>query len=104
MEVVTNEQVLETYAQLKTQAQDLDKRIKDLAQTVVTIIENMSPEDKKVENSFGKFTVESRRTWVYSPAVTMHEGKIKELKHEEEENGTAQEKISEFPKFVAPKE
>ena len=58
---------------------------------------------EKAETLYGKFTIGSRLSWIYSPKIDKLTESLKMAKIKEEQKGTAKHTTSEFLVFTAPK-
>jgi hypothetical protein len=92
---------LKKYAQLQAQIKDLEMQ-RDATKEI--ILEELHKNKlEKVESEYGKFTITTRRTFVYSEKVDALTEKVKLLKIKEEEKGIATPKYTEFITYTAPK-
>lgn len=79
--------LLDHYANLKTQEKALKKEIEDLQESVKNVIESKKAD--KIETDLGSFSLIRKKKWQYSPRVTEHANQLKLFKEEEEQSGVA---------------
>ena len=89
------------YAQLESQIQALEEEKEALKLDVINEMETEGLSTFKIIQ--GTFSMQERKTWKYSPSVEKEEAKVKELKKEEEADGTAQAKVARSLRFQLAK-
>ena len=87
-------ELLQEYAELKAVEKSNTERLEFLKPLIVEEMRKIDAD--KVETEFGKFTVGSRATWQYSPAV-------EKVKEEEKANGKAKQVVSTVLTFTGIK-
>lgn len=86
--------IYEQYALLKAQEASIGDKIDAMK---VKIIEDMKKRNKtKDENSWGKFSIASKKTYTYSKKVVKLEEEVKILKNTEVEKGIAKAKETNY--------
>ena len=96
------EKLFEVYADLKIKEKEIQEQIKITAELLLPqMIEKNT--DKLVKDGIGTLSLESRKTWKYSPRVIELEGKVDDLKSQEKADGTATYAESRNLKFTAYK-
>lgn len=92
---------LERYAALKQEERRIQKDIEDLGPVILQMIEASGHD--KVKSTFGTFSVEKRRTYVYTEAVKDAERRVSMMKDEEKASGKAAVKETHSLKYYSPK-
>lgn len=77
----------EQYAMMKNASSILDERTSELQSMILEEMKELGVE--KQQFPYGGFTVTSRKTFTYTPAVKEKEQEVKDLKKKEEEDGVA---------------
>ena len=93
-EILTIEEKLKRYAELKAEEKIITEGIETLKPFIKEHIEGLGVD--KLPTSLGVFTLGSRSTWKYSPAV-------EELQKEEKAKGIAKQVVTTSLIFSAPK-
>lgn len=88
------EQHTKTLAALVLEEKQLKVKIEEAKGLIVD--ELKAKDLSSFKTDYGTFTIGTRRSWTYTPAVKKMEEKLKLKKVEEEEKGVAQVKVSEF--------
>ena len=79
--------IFELYATKKAEAEKLDEELASLKDLIVGY---MNEKDISLhETPWGKFQLQGRASWTYSPAIEEAQNKVKQLKKQEEQDGTA---------------
>lgn len=77
------------YAEIKKQIKELESELEELQPLVFSDMEEIGP-DAKVETELGAFSFMKRKAWKYSETVVEKEKALKDLKKNEEADGTAE--------------
>jgi len=85
---VEQKQILESYAELKLKAKELDAQLEELNPQVLEIMKESAVEEIEI-GDLGKLTMASRRTWVYPEFIQEKEKELKKEKKEAEQTGSA---------------
>lgn len=88
------EEKLKKYAQLKSEEKRIEKEIEELKPEIKEYIEAQGVD--KIPTTLGTFSLTSKSTWKYSPAV-------ENLQKEEKAKGIAKQVVSTSLMFTAPK-
>lgn len=78
-------ELIETYAQLKKQQQELEAQIKLISEDVTAIVVKIG----KTKGNGYSLSVASKKTWKHGLIIQQMEEEIKELKKQEIEEGKA---------------
>jgi len=89
---------LKQYATLQSQIRDLELQRDALKEVIMDSLHKERLD--KVESDYGKFTLSHRVSYTYSEKIEKMNERIKLAKVREEENGTAQERITEYLTFT----
>lgn len=89
---------LNQYAELKKQEKELAAKLEELKPIVFKYLvdQGLNEETPMELPGQGTFTLGSRRKWVYSKTVEEAEGKLKEMKTDEERTGMAEYTKSDY--------
>jgi hypothetical protein len=82
-----NKENFKRYAELKTQAKQIEEEMKLLQPAIIADMEAESSD--KVQTPVGNFTFVSRKTWKYTSAVKEAADVVEKLKLEEQQSGRA---------------
>lgn len=88
---------LERYAELKNAIAKAEEELDELKPAILEAMEVEGAE--QVVTEFGKFTIESKRTWKFSDHVEKAKAQIKEMEAEEKAVGSATYTENKFIKF-----
>jgi hypothetical protein len=92
--------LLKEFAEIKLRIAELEKRKDEIEVQVIEEIDNLREHNREVVTPYGTFSLGSRKTWKYSPAVDVLKEKLSEAKKEEEATGLAVlMKDSQWPVF-----
>jgi len=80
--------ILNEYARTKTEAKIIEAKLDELNFQVLTIMEDSGAEEAELPE-YGKLSLGSRRTWVYTQDLQNEEKNLKEAKKNEEREGHA---------------
>ena len=83
--------ILIEYSQLKIQQKEIEERLKELSPQIIEEMKVMKCDKLKAGDDV-TFSIEKKKTWIFSPAV-------EKMKEEEKATGVATFKESEFLKF-----
>jgi hypothetical protein len=86
---MTREQQLRRYLEIKAMIRELEVELEGLKANIVTFVEESQERGEKVNLNGCSFSVTYRKQWEYSPAVAELAERLKQLKKQEEKNGTA---------------
>ncbi len=90
-------ELLEQYAALDAECRHMEELKIRLRSQILADLELNHME--KVESDYGSFTVAHKTSWVYSPAVTKIEEKLKIARHKEQTKGLAKAEVSSYLLF-----
>ena len=93
-----NTEILKQYAEIKRQIVSLQDQESILKQAVMSELENNNL--KKAETAYGKFTIATRRSYIYSGKIEILEDKLKIAKLTEQEKGIAGSKETNYLIFT----
>ena len=96
-----NETIFSKYADIEAQIQALEEQKEAIKLDVIAEMESEKLSTFKIIQ--GTFSMQERKTWKYSPVVEKEEAKVKEMKKEEEADGTAQAKVARSLRFQLAK-
>ncbi|NJK99513.1 MAG: hypothetical protein HC910_02715 [Spirulinaceae cyanobacterium SM2_1_0] len=93
------EQAARRFMEIKAMITALQAEAEALKPNVVSFVEEYGTDGQKIEiPELGKISLSARKNWRYSSKVEALSNKLKQLKKEEERNGTATvESVSRFP-------
>ena len=94
--------ILNKYAQYKSEIKTLEETAEELKVQVLEIMQESGVEE--IELPTGKLTLASRRSWKYGPEVISKEKELKELKAKEEQLGIADYTENFYPVYKEAKE
>ena len=83
---------LRHYAELEAQIRKLEAQKKELKKSIQAELE--TSEAKSIKTNLATFSLQERKKWTYSEDIRAREIEVKQLKKEEEEDGTATFEIS----------
>lgn len=89
--------VFKRYAEIQQLSKSLEKEAQELKDHIIGFMNET--DTQLVENEFGKFKIAERAVYKYSDAVKAEELKLKDLKKQEEENGSAQASTTRYLTF-----
>lgn len=92
-------QLLERYAELKNQINNLELELKSIQPTVLEFIESIDPDNKGIETEVGLFSRIRRKKWTYSPEVEELSAQLDEQMAEEKADGRATFEVSESVRY-----
>lgn len=90
------------YAEVMNRIKGLETMRDQLKEEIITGLHKQKLQ--KVESDYGKFTISARRSYAYTEAVKKLEEKVKLAKVKEEEQGVAQEKVTEYLTYTPVKD
>ena len=85
---IEQKDILNSYAELKLKAKELEAQIDELNPQVLEIMKESAVEEIEI-GDLGKLTMASRRTWIYPEFIQLKEKELKAEKKEAEQTGTA---------------
>ena len=98
-----NKKLFEQYRDAKTKIAELEVLVSELAPQIVQEMQQVGIDKIKLEDGSGAFSMNSRKTWKYSKKVTETEESLKQLKIQEQSDGTAKATETKILVFNAPK-
>lgn len=93
---------IKKYLDLKDKSDTLDVQMENIRKNIEIYMKENSLDAVKAEG-FGKFALESKRSWTFSVETQSLEEQLKAKKKEEQQKGTAQSTESKFLKFYEEK-
>lgn len=85
---VEQKTILESYAELKLKAKEIEVQLDELNPQVLEIMKEDALEEVEV-GDLGKLTMASRRTWTYPEVIQTKEKELNAEKKEAEQTGSA---------------
>lgn len=96
-----NKSLLQKYVEAKILAKNIAQQIETMGEEILKDFKKNKLE--KVESEMGNFTISRRTSYTYSKKIKALDEKLKVEKLKEVQKGTAEEKVTEYLLFTAPK-